>query len=72
MFTWGIICSTNNYFVVVVETVQIHCSQLSLDNLWDRVNNLSALCPALVNFPGLSLFRPVVERGREQLPQLSE
>lgn len=38
----------------------------------DRVNNLSALCPALVNFPGLSLSRPVVERGREQLPQLSE
>lgn len=61
MSTWKIICSANNFF-------SSHCVSplqlCSLDNLWDWTNNLSALYPALVNFPGLSLFRQVMERGR--------
>lgn len=62
MSTWKMICSTDNFFFS-------HCgSPLSLrssDNLWDWTNKLSALYPARVNFPGVSLSRQGMERGRE-------
>lgn len=61
MSTWKMICSTDNFFFS-------HCgsplSLRSLDHLWDWTNNLSALYPARVNFPGVSLSRQGMERGR--------